>query len=180
MENCYLNFRSDNIYFSISIYFVNSYSLAASLTRVLRDIYSLFFSLPMYYTLFTLFHGETRVLFWSHYRDSHPSLLKEGWFDDRRWWKCKYISRLGRETKRIDFFETSIDRDTFVFWIELCVPLIFLLYSVSIPFPGYVRFRSLDWTERGEIWKGFACVRIVFFLQLVEILIVNIFYKNHI
>lgn len=136
MENCYLNFRSDNIYFSISIYFVNSYSLAASLTRVLRDIYSLFFSLPMYYTLFTLFHGETRVLFWSHYRDSHPSLLKEGWFDDRRWWKCKYISRLGRETKRIDFFETSIDRDTFVFWIELCVPLIFLLYSFL--------FRSLD------------------------------------
>lgn len=174
MENCYLNFRSDNIYFSISIYFVNSYSLAASLTRVLRDIYSLFFSLPMYYTLFTLFHGETRVLFWSHYRDSHPSLLKEGWFDDRRWWKCKYISR---ETKRIDFFETSIDRDTFVFWIELCVPLIFLLYSFL--FRSLDMFDSVRSIERNGVkFERGSCVsESFFFFNLLKFLSLIYFTK---
>lgn len=176
MENCYLNFRSDNIYFSISIYFVNSYSLAASLTRY---IFIIFFPSDVLYVIYVISRGNKSII-----------LIPLSWFASLvvkrrmiRWSKMVemqiyFSSRSRDEAHR---FLRNVNRSRYIRLLDRTlrssyIPLIF----VSIPFPGYVRFRSLDWTERGEIWKGFACVRIVFFLQLVEILIVNIFYKNHI
>lgn len=170
MENCYLNFRSDNIYFSISIYFVNSYSLAASLTRY---IFIIFFPSDVLYVIYVISRGNKSII-----------LIPLSWFASLivkrrmiRWSKMVemqiYFSR--DEAHR---FLRNVNRSRYIRLLDRTlrssyIPLIF----VSIPFPGYVRFRSLDWTERGEIWKGFACVKIVFFFNLLKFLSLIYFTK---
>lgn len=170
MENCYLNFRSDNIYFSISIYFVNSYSLAASLTRY---IFIIFFPSDVLYVIYAISRGNKSII-----------LIPLSWFASLivkrrmiRWSKMVemqiYFSR--DEAHR---FLRNVNRSRYIRLLDRTlrssyIPLIF----VSIPFPGYVRFRSLDWTERGEIWKGFACVKIVFFFNLLKFLSLIYFTK---
>lgn len=173
MENCYLNFRSDNIYFSISIYFVNSYSLAASLTRY---IFIIFFPSDVLYVIYVISRGNKSII-----------LIPLSWFASLvvkrrmiRWSKMVemqiyFSSRSRDEAHR---FLRNVNRSRYIRLLDRTlrssyIPLIF----VSIPFPGYVRFRSLDWTERGEIWKGFACVKIVFFFNLLKFLSLIYFTK---
>lgn len=173
MENCYLNFRSDNIYFSISIYFVNSYSLAASLTRY---IFIIFFPSDVLYVIYAISRGNKSII-----------LIPLSWFASLivkrrmiRWSKMVemqiyFSSRSRDEAHR---FLRNVNRSRYIRLLDRTlrssyIPLIF----VSIPFPGYVRFRSLDWTERGEIWKGFACVKIVFFFNLLKFLSLIYFTK---
>lgn len=144
MENCYLNFRSDNIYFSISIYFVNSYSLAASLTRY---IFIIFFPSDVLYVIYVISRGNKSII-----------LIPLSWFASLvvkrrmiRWSKMVemqiyFSSRSRDEAHR---FLRNVNRSRYIRLLDRTlrssyIPLIF----VSIPFPGYVRFRSLDWTGR--------------------------------
>lgn len=138
MENCYLNFRSDRIYFSISIYFINFYSLAASLTPVLRDILPFFF--PSFDNIY--------VIYVSCPNNSFDSIIASLVFCKRRMIRSKiemqiyFLSRSRDEAHRFLPNRSRyirLDRTLHSSYI----PLIF----VSIPFPGYVRFRSLDWTR---------------------------------
>lgn len=176
MENCYLNFRSDNIYFSISIYFVNSYSLAASLTRY---IFIIFFPSDVLYVIYAISRGNKSII-----------LIPLSWFASLvvkrrmiRWSKMVemqiyFSSRSRDEAHR---FLRNVNRSRYIRLLDRTlrssyIPLIFRFYSVpwicSIPF---ARLNGTGWNL-----KGIRVCQNRFFLQLVEILIVNIFYKNHI
>lgn len=169
MENCYLNFRSDNIYFSISIYFVNSYSLAASLTRVFtRYIFIIFFPSDVLYVIYAISRGNKSII-----------LIPLSWFASLivkrrmiRWSKMVemqiYFSR--DEAHR---FLRNVNRSRYIRLLDRTlrssyIPLIFRFYSVpwicSIPF---ARLNGAKFERGSRVSESFFFFNLLKFLSLI-------------
>ena len=164
MENCYLNFRSDNIYFSISIYFVNSYSLAASLTRY---IFIIFFPSDVLYVIYAISRGNKSII-----------LIPLSWFASLvvkrrmiRWSKMVemqiYFSR--DEAHR---FLRNVNRSRYIRLLDRTlrssyIPLIFRFYSVpwicSIPF---ARLNGAKFERGSRVSESFFFFNLIFFFLL--------------
>lgn len=165
MENCYLNFRSDNIYFSISIYFVNSYSLAASLTRY---IFIIFFPSDVLYVIYVISRGNKSII-----------LIPLSWFASLivkrrmiRWSKMVemqiYFSR--DEAHR---FLRNVNRSRYIRLLDRTlrssyIPLIFRFYSVpwicSIPF---ARLNGAKFERGSRVSESFFFFNLLKFLSLI-------------
>lgn len=165
MENCYLNFRSDNIYFSISIYFVNSYSLAASLTRY---IFIIFFPSDVLYVIYAISRGNKSII-----------LIPLSWFASLivkrrmiRWSKMVemqiYFSR--DEAHR---FLRNVNRSRYIRLLDRTlrssyIPLIFRFYSVpwicSIPF---ARLNGAKFERGSRVSESFFFFNLLKFLSLI-------------